>query len=375
MLTPRENMMRTIRCQESEWIPVTVYIDPYNHPDPDSLPADLCKIFKKRVRDWDSRWELVILLSEYLGVDEYMLNADRPFRVVIPEDMETKGDLEAGRNITKIKLPSGEMTQIRKSGFTTKHFVEEPEDIKKFKEYVEAWNIEPDRKKIEEISQMKDRIKDGGMIWLFTEGTPLGMMCRIYADIESLIYMVADFPSELEELFEIMESKYMEMFELTLNSCPEIDILVGMDDTSTNIISPAMFERYNARLTDKRTELAHKHGKLYLHHSCGLIRDLLPVYRKTKMDGVHALTIAPMGDVATYTQGRKLLGNNVSIIGNFQTGLKFPDKEMHSEIVRQRLQDARNAGFYMTYLTTPDYNHGVDFMQRGLEEARKFQKY
>ena len=42
------------------------------------------------------------------------------------------------------------------------------------------------------------------------------------------------------------------------------------------------------------------------HHSCGLIHDLLPLYRRTKMDCVHGYTIPPIGDV-TVGQGRPML--------------------------------------------------------------------
>ena len=38
---------------------------------------------------------------------------------------------------------------------------------------------------------------------------------------------------------------------------------VGMDDTSTTTISPAMFEACNLALTDQRADLCHRAGKLY----------------------------------------------------------------------------------------------------------------
>jgi hypothetical protein len=74
-----------------------------------------------------------------------------------------------------------------------------------------------------------------------------------------------------------------------------------------------MFEACNLSLTDERTRIAHAHGKLYFHHSCGHIRDLLPLYRRTRMDAVHAFTVPPTGNVRI-KDGRRLLGDRITII-------------------------------------------------------------
>ena len=374
MLTPRENMIRTICCEEAEWIPITVYVDPYNHPVPDSLPKHLAELFKQKAKDWSKRWELFIPLSEYLGVNEYMLIASPDYKIVY-DGVDIKIKQEKDTQIKILKTSAGELQQITNKNFITKHYIEGPEDLEKFIAFVHSWRIEPDYQNIAEIKRMKNLIKDNGIICgFYNGGTPLGMMYRSFANIESLLYMTVDIPDKLSDLFDIMEAKYMDMFEFTLKNSPGVDVLIGMDDTSTTIVSPAMFDKYNVALTSKRAELAHKYGKFYMHHSCGLIHNLLPIYRKTKMDGVHAFTTPPIGDVI-YSEGRKLLGDKISIAGNFQDGLNLPDKDTHTKHVKEHMVDAKNAGHIMMSLMTPDYRHGVDFLKRGLEEARKHQKY
>jgi hypothetical protein len=78
-----------------------------------------------------------------------------------------------------------------------------------------------------------------------------------------------------------------------------------------------MFEACNLDLTDARAAATHAAGKPYLHHSCGLIRDLLPLYRRTRMDAVHAFTIPPLGNV-TVAAGRKALGDRITIMAGVQ---------------------------------------------------------
>ncbi len=93
--------------------------------------------------------------------------------------------------------------------------------------------------------------------------------------------------------------------------------MVSVDDTSTTAISPAIFESCNLDLTDARAGQAHAAGKFYFHHSCGHIRDLLQLYRRTAMDAVHAFTIPPLGNV-TVAEGRKNLGDRITMIAGVQ---------------------------------------------------------
>ncbi len=101
-----------------------------------------------------------------------------------------------------------------------------------------------------------------------------------------------------------------------------------------------MFAACNLDLTDARADLAHAAGKLYFHHSCGLIRDLLPLYRQTRMDAVHAFTTPPMGDV-TIAQGRAALGDRITIIAGL--GLlcgPLDDREAIRAEVQQMVDEA-----------------------------------
>jgi hypothetical protein len=104
-----------------------------------------------------------------------------------------------------------------------------------------------------------------------------------------------------------------------------------------------MFDSFNVELTNKRADLCHAYGKIYMHHSCGLIRNLLPIYRKTRVDGVDAFTPPPIGDVR-YTEGRKLLGPEYSMISGLASGLSSMDKDVICRQVADHFEDARTAG-------------------------------
>ena len=94
-------------------------------------------------------------------------------------------------------------------------------------------------------------------------------------------------------------------------------------------------------MTDARADAAHAAGKFYFHHSCGLIKDLLPLYRRTRMDAVHAFSVPPVGNV-TVAEGRRALGDHIAIFA----GLGILSGPMHDRAaVRAEIhQMIREAG-------------------------------
>jgi len=221
----------------------------------------------------------------------------------------------------------------------TEHLVNSPDDIPAFAAIFEDEVVEPDPEGIARAKQRRRLIGNDGLLMGSMDGTPLGMMYRIYSGVAALAYLWADAQNAMRDLFAVMEKNYLERLAVAARS--DIDVLVGVDDTSTTAISPAMFEECNLALTDERVRVAHEHGKLYFHHSCGHIRDLLPLYRLTKMDAVHAFSVPPVGNV-TITDGRKALGDRITIIaGVNQLAGPMEDRAVVRESIHRMILEAK----------------------------------
>lgn len=191
------------------------------------------------------------------------------------------------------------------------HLVKTSRDIPALAAIFEDEIIEADTNGILRTSERRKFIGDDGLLMGCMEGTPLGMMYRVYSGVATLAYLWADAHDALLDCFKIMEANYLKRLEIGLQS--DVDAIVTVDDTSTTAISPSMFEACNIELTNKRADMAHQAGKFYFHHSCGHIRDLLSLYTQTRMDAVDAFTIPPIGNV-TVKEGRKLLCEKITII-------------------------------------------------------------
>ena len=319
MITPRENLLKIFRNEQPDWLPVVGHCDPYNQPsredmDP-GLAAELGEV------QWSDT--STVVFSRYFGLDImdfYGIPAVRISRRNVTVDQSVEGDVT-----TRIwHTPAGDLREVSRmcrdtsgavSSNYTEHVVKGPEDLPALAAIFEDEVIELDADGVEQTRERRELIGDDGLLMGHIDGTPLGMMFRVYSGVAALAYLWTDAPNALRDCFAVMEANYMKRLAIGVQS--DIDVVVGMDDTSTTAISPSMFEICNLDLTDVRVDAAHTAGKLYLHHSCGLIHDLLPLYRRTKMDGIHAFTIPPVGDV-TVPEGRKALGDGVTIIAMAQ---------------------------------------------------------
>jgi len=318
MITRRENLLRVLRHEQPEWIPIGAHCDPYNQPSREGMEPKLAALLG------EVRWgdESSVNLARYLGV-EITDWFGVPYRVTrrnVTVESVRDGDVTT----TTWHTPKGDLREVLRmcredngavSSNWTEHLVKGPEDLPAFTAIFEDEVVEPNPEALERTRQRRRLIGDDGILMGSMEGTPLGMMYRVYSGVAVLAYLWADAPDALHDCFAVMESSYLKRVAVGVQS--DIDVLVSVDDTSTTAISPDMFATCNLELTDARARLAHAAGKFYFHHSCGLIRDLLPLYRRTTMDAVHAFTIPPVGNV-TVAEGRKLLGDRITIYAGLQ---------------------------------------------------------
>lgn len=349
-LTPRENLLKTLRCEDPEWIPVCLGLTPNEHPTRE-IPPELTEVFdpgKLTWGDFDRNSVLLHRLGDYLGAEDYKVPVAPPVHFESKTCSTTWERLNDRQSVAILSTPLGDLRQVTTTAdgapsLVTERYVKTAEDAVKLTAYFDSLEVVTSSGVREGIRACRERLGDRGVLFCRTEGTPLGMCYRVYSDLPDLVYLMADAPKVVEELFACMEDKYYRLYARQLEEAPEIDVFLGMDDTSTNLISPAMFDRFNVELTNRRADLCHRHGRLYLHHSCGLIRDLLPIYRKTRIDGVDAFTAPPLGNVG-YAEGRRLLGPGYSLHCGLGGGLNAFDRATIEQHVRARFADARAAG-------------------------------
>jgi hypothetical protein len=297
MVTPRENLLRVFRHERPERLPVTGHCDPYNQPNREGMDPELAAALGEV--HWGGT--ATVTFSRALGLDImdwFGMPAVRISRRNVAVEATVDGD-----STTRVwHTPAGDLREVIRvcrdstgavSSNWTEHPVKGPEDLAALAAIHEDEVIDIDPEGMERTRERRELIGDDGLLLGPMDGTPLGMMFRVYSGVATLAYLWADAPDALRDCLAVMEANYQRRLEIGVRSA--VDAVVSVDDTSTTAISPAMFEVCNLDLTDARAAAAHAAGKLYFHHSCGLIRGLLPLYRQTKMDAVHAFTVPGCG--------------------------------------------------------------------------------
>jgi uroporphyrinogen-III decarboxylase len=184
--------------------------------------------------------------------------------------------------------------------------------------------------------------------------------------------MTVDAPEALKELFEVMTRRQIESHSLAA-SLAECDAVVGVDDTSTTTQSPAMFEEYCVEYTNHVADAIHAKGKLYFHHSCGLIKDLLHLYRQTRMDAVHALQVPPLGNIMV-REAKQALGDRIVIFASLnQLWDPLDDWAAVCRSVREMFEGAALGDNFLLGLA-PDPNVNMADTIRFRAEVMKYQR-
>jgi len=339
-----------LRCEDPLWVPVCVGLYPNENPTL-GIPEELRDVFSSSS---GSPAQEILKLGEYFRAKDFMLPVPPPAALVSNTCLIETGPVENGRFVSTLSTPKGELRQVTEvpEGYQrliTERYVKTIDDAVRLIEYFASLRVELIPDNVKKIKDVQKLVGDKGLLFCRTFGTPLGMCYRVYSDITNLVYMITDDPKTIGDLFACMEEKYFQLYEFMLRATPEIDAFFGMDDTSTTLISPDMFDSFNVELTNKRADLCHTYGKIYMHHSCGLIHDLLPIYRKTRVDGIDAFTPPPIGNVG-YTEGRKLLGPKYSMTSGLGSGLRSMEKDVICSHVADRFKDAKTAGNVLLYV-------------------------
>ena len=332
-ITHRENILRTFRDGISSWVPIIGHVDSYNRPGDEGMPPEIAEAATEH--GWWSG-HAGIAYARYLDIT---IAAWTPPPLSIEQSTCETESIESVRDtIRTIHTPSGDLREvIRKAekgaaSYRVEHLLKGPDDLARLAEVFAGEHIVLDEEQRTLIETRADDVGEGGILISPMPGTPLGMLIRIYAGPETTAYLHADAPEALGDLFSVMERNYRQRYEL--GAATPIDAFLGMDDTSTNTESPSMFREYCLGYTDRIADIVHRNDAMYWHHSCGLIHDLLPIYRESRMDAVHAFTEPPTGNVFL-DEGRELLGDRIGIVAGLRI-MEHPlaDRKHAAEVVR-----------------------------------------
>ena len=300
---------------------------------PDVVPwfADLSHWFnaerKRRFipsQDKEPDYEMIGLYKE-AGAGIYIELAGI-LETVYEGDVEETQRIEGDRFYWTLTTPVGEIKEIRIynslsfSWDIIRRMVQSIDDVKVVRYAMERRNFIP---RFDVYHKLVEACGDYGLPYAC--GVPysgLGFFISRFMGIEQTIYALYDFPEEMHEIIGLINSVNLKAIKCLCTSPAEV-ILIS-DNLSSDVQSPALFNRYSADYYTKAAEMIHNSGKFFAVHLDGRVRGLLRCLTECGVDIADALTPKPTGDMTPH-EIRAEGGNEIILSGGVSPVFWSPD--------------------------------------------------
>jgi len=205
---------------------------------------------------------------------------------------------DGDRRVERLVTPVGEVRGVRErvpggeSYAWREHFIKSLDDVKVV-EYMLAHRLA--RARYDRLDRVMDWLGGRGIGDMVVGYTPLLRILVEWAGIERGIYMLYDYPAEMERLMAAAAAADDPVYEIVA-AAPRCRVVIVGDNMDTRYVSPAMYERYCLPYYQRRTDFLHSRGKLVSTHMDGCIKGLFPYLCDTGFDYIDGCTPAPMND-------------------------------------------------------------------------------
>lgn len=147
--------------------------------------------------------------------------------------------------------------------------------------------------------------------------SPLMDLIQDLCGLENTVFLMMDEPDLFREVIELMHRDQVRRVEarLTVNCS---DTVWMTENTSTSLISPAMFEEFCMPHLREYGNLILEAGRIPVHHMCGLLHALLDMIETLPAMANEAYTTRPLGNVSL-AEGRERMPSTTLIGGTNAT--------------------------------------------------------
>jgi hypothetical protein len=205
--------------------------------------------------------------------------------------------VEGDRLVRRYVLSRGELTSVdltvpeAHTTYRVDHPIKSVDDFAVYRDLIEGFEFRPRPDRIEALERS---LGEAGIISLTGPETPLMGFIMYHCGIEPSLYLLMDHEREMVDLMDAVHQRNLEVYRMI---CQMPGRMVRpFEDTSSSLTAPWMYEKYCAPYLNDYADVCHQHGKLFIVHMCGLLKEMLPLIAGTRIDGIEAMTPPPTGN-------------------------------------------------------------------------------
>lgn len=229
-----------------------------------------------------------------------------------------------GRRVTTVETPDGVLTGEERrdpqtlSWHPTRLMVETAEDLRRLRWLLTDTSYTVDPESASRAAGRQKELEAEDVVTTSGVGpSPLMDLIQHVCGPVTTIYLMHDEPELFREVLSLMHADRMRFLRARLpRECA--DTFWMSENTSTTLISPAMFEELCVPYLAEHGELIREHGLVPVHHMCGTLNALLEMIDALPAMANEAYTTRPLGDVSL-AEGRRRMPSKALIGGTNAT--------------------------------------------------------
>jgi len=290
-MTPQERLLAAFRRQPCDRVPFAPLVDPYFQASlPDGPGRSLADI------QYEMAGHVLIRAGPLRLNTPLWLGA---VATDLPAGIEQRFSTIDGDIIHTVETPVGSLTWRLRFAPETPYIpwiienrILTVEDVKTFQYLIERTTFSLGT---DDFERQRSHVGERGLVAILGPTSPLQVMINFEMGVERVVYMLADYPDEMQEMLETYHAKQLEMWRLMAEVPAEIAFV--HDNLSSTTTSRAMYRRYDRRYVNEYADILHASGKLLLTHWCGKLSGFGEDVAEARQDGISDVTPPPTGDL------------------------------------------------------------------------------
>ena len=236
-----------------------------------------------------------------------VIGADQLARAVAVRTRYRQVRVERDSGTTTYITPQGrlvervEHNETADTNYKVQHLVSGEECFEAYKALIEDVEYLP---AYDSARQAIEKVGQTGLVTIDAPATPYMHLLLWDMGIEPTIMGLFDYPRRMVELMDLMHERNKEYYRIAAAGPGRV--VRPMEDTSSMLSSPDVYAQHSIGCLKDYAEICHEHGKLFIVHMCGHLRDMLEVIAEVPLDGIEAITPLPTGDADLLAMRRRL---------------------------------------------------------------------
>jgi hypothetical protein len=244
------------------------------------------------------------------------IGADQLARAIAVKETFRRVEVELRKDdgLTIWHTPKGDLMEqmvqdpIAKTGYRVRHKLDGEKAFEAYHAVLDDLKYEAD---YDRASKVLTKVGETGLPTIDAPATPLQHILMWDLTVEDALMAMYDRTDEMVALMRHMHAKNLEYYHIACKGPGEV--VRPMEDTSSMLTGPAMYAEHCAAYLSEYGRIVREHGKKFIVHMCGHLKDMLPIIKGIELDGIEAATPGPTGNVEP-DDIRRVLGD-VIIMG------------------------------------------------------------